>query len=46
MQQLEVEVLYNLRCENAPSMFDLRDVVAYIAKRVGLTAGPGLVRSR
>lgn len=39
MQQLEIEVLYNVRCETAASMFDLRDVVAYIAKRVGLMHG-------
>ena len=39
MQQLEIEVLYNLRCESAATMFDLRDVVTYIAKRVGFMSG-------
>ena len=38
MQQLEIEVLYNVRCESV-SMFDLRDVVTYIAKRVGFMSG-------
>jgi hypothetical protein len=37
--QLEIEVLYNLQCESAASMFYLRDVVTYIAKRVGLIPG-------
>jgi hypothetical protein len=31
--------LYNLLCESAASMFNLRDVVTYIAKRVGLIPG-------
>src|SRR5215467_8068738 len=34
--QLEIEVLYNLQFESASSMFDLRDVATYIARRVGL----------
>jgi hypothetical protein len=37
--QLEIEVLYNLQCESAASMFYLRDVVTYSAKRVGLIPG-------
>lgn len=40
-QQLEFEVRYNLRCETAESMFDLRDVVTYLGTRVGLI--PGLI---
>jgi ABC-type iron transport system FetAB ATPase subunit len=39
MQQLEIGVLYNLQCESAASMFYLRDVVTYIAKRIGLIPG-------
>ena len=39
MQQLEIEVLYNLRCESRESMYDLRDVVVYLAQRVGLVPG-------
>ena len=39
MQQLEIEVLYNLRCETAASMFDLREVMTYTAKPVGLIPG-------
>jgi hypothetical protein len=39
MHQLEIEVLYNLQCESAATMFDLRDVVTYIAERVGLIPG-------
>jgi len=39
MQQLEIEVLYNLECASTATMFDLRDVVTYIAKRVGLRPG-------
>ena len=39
MQQLEIEVLYNLQCESTASMFNLRGVVTYIAKRVGLIPG-------
>ena len=39
MQQLEIEVFYNLQCESVASMFYLRDVVTYIAKRVGLIPG-------
>lgn len=39
MQQLEIEVLYNLQCESTASMFDLRGVVTYIAKRAGLIPG-------
>jgi hypothetical protein len=37
--QLEIEVLYNPRCESAESMYDLRDVVFYLAQRVGLLHG-------
>ena len=37
--QLGIEVLYNLRCEGAKSMFDLHDVVVYIAQRIGLIPG-------
>jgi hypothetical protein len=37
--QLEIEVLYNLQCESAASMFYLRDVVTYLAQRVGLLHG-------
>ena len=39
MQQRESEVLDNLRCESAATTFDLRDVVTYIAKRVGFMSG-------
>ena len=39
MQQLEIEVLYNLRCESAESMYNLRDVGVYLAQRVGLLHG-------
>ena len=39
MQQMEIEVLYNLRCESAATMFELWDVVTYVAKRVGLIPG-------
>ena len=39
MQQLEIEVLYNLRCESRESMYDLRDVVVYLAQRFGLIPG-------
>ena len=38
-QQLEIEVLYTLRCESAESMYDLRDVVVYLAQRIGLIPG-------
>lgn len=38
-QQLEIEVLYSLRCESRETMFDLRDVVTYLAQRVGLSYG-------
>ena len=38
-QQLEIEVLYSLRCESPDSMFDLRGVVNYLAQRVGMTTG-------
>jgi hypothetical protein len=39
--QLEIEALYNLQFESAASVFDLRDVLTYLAQRVGLI--PGLV---
>jgi len=39
MEQLEFEVRYSLRCESAESMFDLRDVVAYLGMRIGLYSG-------
>jgi hypothetical protein len=39
MRQLEIEVLYNLRCESRESMYDLRDVVVYLAQRIGLIPG-------
>lgn len=32
-------ILYNLRCEADHSMFDLRDVVVYLTKRVGTVSG-------
>jgi hypothetical protein len=38
-QQLEIEVLYSLQFESAASMFDLRDVVTYLAQRVGRIHG-------
>ena len=38
-QQLEIEVLYSLQFESPASMFDLRDVVTYLAQRVGLLHG-------
>jgi hypothetical protein len=37
--QLEIEVLYNLQFESTSSMFDLRDVMTYLAQRVGLIPG-------
>ena len=38
-QQLEIEVLYSLQFESPASMFDLRDVVTYLAQRVSLLHG-------
>jgi len=37
---LEIEVLYSLRCESAGSMFDLGDIVQYLAKRDTVTFLP------
>jgi hypothetical protein len=37
--QLEIEVLYNLRCETSGAMYDLHDVVCYIARRIGTING-------
>lgn len=36
MQQQEIDVLHILPCASPASMFDLREVVTYIAKRMGL----------
>ena len=37
--QLDIEVVYNLRRESRESMYDLRDVVVYLAQRVGVLHG-------
>ena len=37
--QLEIEVLYNVRCETRGAMYDLHDVVRYLSMRIGMRSG-------
>jgi hypothetical protein len=37
--QLQIEVLYNMRCETAGAMYDLREAVTYLCLRIGTLHG-------